>query len=95
MITVQYQPLSVYRVLPVTRCTDTLEAHSGAVLHVSFAPDGSTLASGGGDCLVRFWDVQTSTPRRECRGHRSHVLCTAFSPDGLRFASGDRAGEIR
>ena len=33
---VRFQPLAVFRVAPVTRCTDSLPGHTDAVLHVSF-----------------------------------------------------------
>lgn len=89
-----YQPLALFKVRPVTRCTDTLPGHTEAILHVSYSPDGKHLASGGGDATVRFWDVNTSTPRHTCKGHKDHVLCTAWSPDGTRFASGDKRGNL-
>ena len=92
---VRYQPLAVFRVVPVARCTDSMPGHSDAILHVSFSPDGKSLASGGGDASVRFWDAYSSTPRFTCAGHKHHVLCTAWSPCGTRFASADRAGEVR
>lgn len=93
--TVRYQPLARFRVMPVSRCTDTLPGHEDAVLHVSFSPDGTVLASGGGDATVRFWDTSTCMPKFTCVGHKHHVLATAWSPDGRRFASGDKTGEIR
>jgi ribosome assembly protein 4 len=92
---VKFQPQAVFRVRPVTRCTDTMPGHTEAVLHVSFSPDGLQLASGGGDACVRFWDVNTATPKFTCRGHKHWVLCTAWSPNGKMFVSGDRNGEIR
>lgn len=95
MVQIKFQPLAVFRVRPVGRCTDTLQGHAEAVLHVSFSPDGKKLASGGGDATVRFWDMNTATPFFTCRGHKSHVLCTAWSPHGKLFASGDLKGEIR
>jgi ribosome assembly protein 4 len=54
VLTVVYQPLAMFRVLPLTRCSDSMPGHSEAVLHVSFSPDGNTLASGGGDGTVRY-----------------------------------------
>jgi len=95
IVTISYQPLAVFRVRPVVRCTDTMPGHTEAVIHVSFSPDGRRLASGGGDTTVRFWDTGTCLPKHTCQGHRHHVLCTAWSPDGTRFASADKVGEIR
>jgi ribosome assembly protein 4 len=95
VLKVKFQPQAVFRVRPVTRCTDTMPGHTEAVLHVSFSPDGQRLASGGGDATVRFWDVGTATPKFTCRGHKHWVLCTAWSPNGEMFVSGDRNGEIR
>ncbi len=89
-----YQPLAVFRVRPVTRCTDTMPGHTEAILHVSYSPDGRHLASGGGDTTVRFWDVNTNLPKFTCKQHKNHVLCTAWSPDGTRFASSDKNGTL-
>ena len=94
-LVVKFEPQANFRVRPVTRCTDTMQGHSEAILHVKFSPDGSRLASGGGDATVRFWDVNTSLPVHTCVGHKHWVLCTAWSPDGRRFVSGDMKGEIR
>ena len=92
VIALTYHPLAVFRVRPVTRCTDTMPGHTEAILHVSYSPDGRHLASGGGDTTVRFWDVNTNLPKHTCHGHKNHVLCTAWSPDGKRFASADKNG---
>eukprot|EP00947_MAST-08B_sp_MAST-8B-sp1_P002866 g2866.t1 len=94
-LTIRYQPLSVFRVRTVTRCTHTLPGHAEAILHVSFSPDGNMLATGGGDATVRFWDVHMATPLFTCKGHKHHVLATSWSPDGKRFASGDKDGVIK
>jgi ribosome assembly protein 4 len=89
-LNISFQPLSVFRVRPVTRCAETMSGHTDAVLHVSYSPDGKRLASGGGDMAVRFWNVITSMPMFTCIGHRHHVLCTAWAPNGERFVSADR-----
>ncbi len=95
-LNISYQPLSVFRVRPVTRCIETMPGHTDAVLHVTFSPDGRRLASGGGDMAVRFWNTVTHMPAHVCTGHKHHVLCTAWSPDhGSIFVSADRSGEIR
>eukprot|EP00948_MAST-09A_sp_MAST-9A-sp1_P002516 g2516.t1 len=94
-VNIRYQPLSVYRVKPVTRLGGTLPGHLGAILHLSFSPDGTILTSGGGDNTVRFWDNLTCTPLHNfAKFHRSHVLCTSWSPDGRAFISSDYAGKI-
>jgi ribosome assembly protein 4 len=95
LMQVKYQPLSVFRVNPVTRCSHSMPGHMDSILHVSFSPQGDVLASGGGDTTVRFWDIYTATPVHVCRGHKHHVLCTAWSPDGKYFTSGDFKGEVR
>lgn len=33
--------------------------HVGPVYAVAYAPDGATLAAGGGDGMVRIWDART------------------------------------
>ena len=43
VISLTYQPLAVFRVRPVTRCTDTIPGHTEAVLHVSYSPDGKLM----------------------------------------------------
>jgi len=92
---VVFQPQAIFRVRPVTRCSDTMPGHTEAILHVSFSPCGNHLASGGGDTTVRFWDTHTCLPKHTCQGHKHWVLSTAWSPDGKRFASGDKNGEVR
>ncbi|GMH59508.1 hypothetical protein TrLO_g7104 [Triparma laevis f. longispina] len=94
VIKITYQPLAVFRVRPVTRCTDTMPGHTDAVLFVSFSGNGKNLASGGGDTTVRFWDVNTCLPKHTCPGHRNHILCLAWSPDTTKLASADKNGVV-
>ena len=89
-----YKPQAMFRVRPVTRCTSSMPGHTKPVVVTLFSPDGRYLASGAGDNTVRFWDINTETPRHECRAHRQYVLALAWAPDGRRLASGDKAGVV-
>ena len=65
---------------------------SGAY-HLGFSRDGSHLATGSVDGLVRIWDVESWTLKQgPMTGHRSAVVFVAFSPDGTQIATaaGDR-----
>jgi WD40 repeat protein len=63
------------------------DGHNGGVNCVAWDPEGSRLASAGGDCLVRVWDPAAGTCLLTLRGHRSPVLSVAWEPGGRRLAS--------
>lgn len=88
ILSIVYQPQSIFRVRNVTRCTSSLPGHTEPVLHVHFSPCSTKLASGSGDCTVRLWDIHTQTPIHTMTGHRDHVLATAWSPNAKYIASG-------
>lgn len=94
VVKIVYQPQAVFRVRAVSRCTDTINGHAEAVLHVSFSADGRNLASGSGDSTVRVWDVLTATPKQTLRGHKGWVMAVSFSPDGKKIASGGHEGHV-
>src|SRR5947209_10463908 len=55
---------------------------------VALSPDGRTLASGGDDGVVRFWDIHTGEELRQSGKHYSSIVdVVAFSPDGRTLAS--------
>lgn len=104
IVKIVYRPESLFSVKPLTRASSTLEGHTDSILTVQFSPDGKHLASGGGDCIVRFWDTNTETPMfdtilteegKEVEpivGHINWVLCLSFSPCGTMLASGSVDG---
>jgi WD40 repeat protein/DNA-binding SARP family transcriptional activator len=65
----------------------TLRGHTGAILDLDFAPDGTTVATSSSDGTVRIWDTASGASRLVLRGHESAVGALAFSPDGATLAS--------
>jgi len=93
-ITIIYQPQAAFKVRAVTRCSSSIEGHSEAILVTQFSPDSSFLATGSGDTTLRFWDLNTETPKFVGKFHKSEILCVAWSPDGFKVASGCKQGQI-
>ena len=55
---------------------------------VSFSPDGTKVASGSYDKMVKLWDVTSGECLQTLEGHSDYVTSVTFSPDGMKVASG-------
>ncbi len=62
---------------------------------VAFSPDGTLIASGSEDHLVRVWQPATGRFVRRLDGHSSAVTAVAFSPDGSVIASASNDRTVR
>jgi WD40 repeat protein len=77
-------------------CTDTLKGHTKYVYCVAF--DGTTIASGSGDGIVRVWHAPYNTAKceRVIEGHTGWVyrvwLCTA--PNEHIVVSADERAKV-
>jgi hypothetical protein len=61
---------------------------------VAFAPDGGTLAAGGEDHVIRFWELPSGRYLGGLEGHIGAVQALAFSGDGQLLASGGADGLV-
>ncbi|KAG8716836.1 hypothetical protein FRC08_008710 [Ceratobasidium sp. 394] len=67
------------------------EVHS-----VVYSPDGSHIAAGCADGLIRVWDAHTGQQRANpLEGHTGRVYSIAYSPDSARIVSGSEDESIR
>jgi len=73
----------------------TLSGHSKWVRSLSFSPDGSLLASGGADRVIRLWRISDGKILRAFTGHTGGILSVSFSPEGNLLASGSDDNTIK
>lgn len=72
-----------------------LDKHEGPVYCAAFNMDGSLLATGDGDWLVRIWEVATGNLLHTLSGHQEIILSMVFGPDNsLLTGSRDNTGII-
>ena len=64
-----------------------LDEHPDAINATALSPDGTKLATAGGDWTVRLWEVSTGKYINSLAGHPSAVNAVAFSPDSKILAS--------
>jgi len=63
----------------------TYQGHSGAVLAVTWSPDGKHIASGSVDKTVQVWSAVNGGNVFTYKGHSDWVMAVAWSPDGKRL----------
>ena len=81
--------------LPSPALRRVLVGHTGEVMALAVAPDGSWLASGSWDKTVRIWDPVTGRERAVLTGHMDRVTALAVAPDGSWLASGSWDKTVR
>ena len=83
-------------------CRD-LTGHGGSIAAIEFSDDGTLLASGGEDQIVRLWPLSKAVedgrnvsivPIEMEDMHESRVCCLALSSDNERLFSGDSLGQV-
>jgi hypothetical protein len=64
-------------------------AHKGAVNSLAFLPEGSMLASGGKESVIRLWSLPSGELSAKLERRSSSINSIAFSADGSMLASGN------
>jgi hypothetical protein len=67
-----------------------LATHDDVFFAAAFRPDGTQLAAGGADGLVRVFEVATGAEKLKINSHADWVTAVCFSPDGNRIATASR-----
>ncbi|XP_060117825.1 WD repeat and HMG-box DNA-binding protein 1 [Heteronotia binoei] len=63
--------------------------------HVTFNADGTKVAAGSSDFLVKIVEVADSSQQKTFRGHDAPVLSVSFDPQGAFLASASCDGSVR
>ena len=72
-----------------------LDGSGGALLGVSFSPDGKTVAAASQDQSARLWDSTSFQLIRTFAGHSGAVTSVCFAPDGKTLATGSLDRSVR
>lgn len=70
-----------------TRSVRRFVADEKGTFCVAFSPDGLTIATGGSDTVIKFWDIATGKMTGTLKGHNGHVRDLCYSRDGKLLAS--------
>lgn len=71
----------------VPRVTRVLEGHSDIIYSAVLSPDGTILATGGYDRVIRLWDMTNGGMLRTLEGHNGAVYDLDFDRSGSVLAS--------
>src|SRR5205823_7408638 len=62
---------------------------------LAFSADGTILAAGSIQGVIRLWDAHTGEDRGRLEGHSKYIDQLAFTPDGTILASVSHDGSVR
>jgi len=68
-------------------------AHDGWIRAVAVSPDGTLIATGGNDRIIRIWSATDGTLQKQWP-HSDKIFSLCFHPQGTSLLSGDLRGVI-
>jgi hypothetical protein len=80
---------------PAPQPKQVLDALTGPIWSVAFAPDGETVAAGVDDGSVRLWNAHTGQKKSTISAQEGPIWKIAFSPDGTILATVSDDGNVR
>jgi WD40 repeat protein len=75
----------LYRAVIKQREVLLMDAHTDAVNHVAFSPNGQYLLTASNDKTALLWNIKTGNPIKTFNQHNQAVSYADFSPDGLKL----------
>jgi WD40 repeat protein len=73
---------------PIASGMASMNVYNHAIVGLDWTPDGSYLATGSADGIIRMWDFETNSPASQWMAHKNWAFSVAFSPDGKLIATG-------
>ena len=73
----------------------TLSEHTTCICALSFSSDGTLLASGGHDDIIKVWEMQTGGVINTFHGHADSVFSVSISADCTKVVSGSDDKTVR
>jgi WD40 repeat protein len=66
----------------------TLEGHSSSINSIAITSDNSKIVSGGGDNMIKVWDMDTGKLLNTLNGHSDSVRSVSITSDNSKIVSG-------
>lgn len=73
---------------PISSGMASMNVYRHALVGLDWTPDGSYLATGNAEGIIRLWDFETNTPAHQWQAHKDWAFAVAFSPAGKVIATG-------